>query len=326
MQWIEPYVVPKRFNDIAAGITGVQPVWNNHDFDGEGQRVAVADTGLDTGVNDATMHADFRGRIVSIHSWPLQLGNRTVDDGAADCCSGHGTHGAGSILGSGAQSNSKICGMAYKASLVFQAVEQYFEGWYCLYAIPNDLNNLFPQSYDDGARIYSNSWGGNSKDGWGNLVYGHYTATSQDIEEFTWNHKDAIILFAAGNSGIDANRRDGIIDANSLAEEATVKNCITVGASKNNRPHGSVPEPGYDRPYGELWPNDFPAPPISMNHVSDNPDGMIAFSSLGPTADGRIKPDVVAPGTNILSVCSSVFSTTRIECPNQIPCPKAQLG
>ncbi len=42
VQFIEPYVVPKLFNDIAAGIIGVQPVWNNHGLDGEGQIVAVA--------------------------------------------------------------------------------------------------------------------------------------------------------------------------------------------------------------------------------------------------------------------------------------------
>ncbi|KUO72529.1 MAG: hypothetical protein APF77_23885 [Clostridia bacterium BRH_c25] len=56
--------------------------------------------------------------------------------------------------------------------------------------------------------------------------------------------------------------------------------------------------------YGEYWPDDFGAEPIKSDPVSDNPEGMAAFSSRGPTLDGRIKPDVVAPGTNILSVRS----------------------
>jgi serine protease AprX len=34
---------------------------------------------------------------------------------------------------------------------------------------------------------------------------------------------------------------------------------------------------------------------------------MAAFSSRGPTDDGRIKPDVVAPGTNILSTRTSAY-------------------
>lgn len=32
-----------------------------------------------------------------------------------------------------------------------------------------------------------------------------------------------------------------------------------------------------------------------------------SFSSTGPTVDGRIKPDVLAPGTNVVSACSSFF-------------------
>ena len=291
VQWIEPYARPKLFNDVAAGIIGVQPVWNKHGLDGEGQIVAVADTGLDTGVNDASMHEDFKGRIVVIYN---------LDGGTADRGTGHGTHVAGSVLGSGARSNGGIRGMAFNARLVFQAAGDGLKG------IPDDLNDLFKQSYDDGARIFSNSWGSFNQLNPSSL-YGQYTVPSQNIDKFVWDHKDAVILFAAGNEGRDGGS-NGVIDPDSLCPEATAKNCITVGASENNRPHGSVPRPGYDIPYGtESWLADFPVPPISTDHVSNNPDGMAAFSSRGPTdGDFRIKPDVVAPGTNILSVRSSV--------------------
>jgi subtilisin family serine protease len=321
VQWIEPYILRKLFNDVACKIIGVQPTWEKHGLNGEGQIVAVTDTGLDTGVNDASMHEDFKGRIVSIYSWPIPeglypyLNNNTWDDGASDKDSGHGTHVAGSVLGNGAQSEGRIRGMAFKAQLVFQAVEQYLkvkpeyanelpEGYY-LVGLPDDLNALFMKPYSDGARIFSNSWGGVS-DASGNPTYSQYTAESQGIDDFIWDHKDAIILFAAGNDGKDENR-DGIIDADSLSVQSTAKNCITVGASENKRPHGSVPKPGYDFNYGSgSWLKDFPVEPISSDHLSDNEEGMAAFSSRGPTDDGRIKPDVVAPGTNILSVHSSV--------------------
>ncbi|MBC8594740.1 S8 family peptidase [Oscillospiraceae bacterium N12] len=36
-------------------------------------------------------------------------------------------------------------------------------------------------------------------------------------------------------------------------------------------------------------------------------DGIASFSSLGPTSDGRIKPDVTAPGTTVISSVSSYF-------------------
>jgi len=40
--------------------------------------------------------------------------------------------------------------------------------------------------------------------------------------------------------------------------------------------------------------------------VSGNPEGLAAFSSRGPCDDRRIKPDVVAPGTDIVSTRSSL--------------------
>jgi subtilisin family serine protease len=320
VKWIEPFVMPKLSNDVAAQILHVEQVWNSYGLDGSGQVVAVADTGLDSGLNDGTMHDDFEARIEAIHSWPIPSGlqpyldNTSWDDGAADMESGHGTHVAGSVLGNGARSGGTIRGMAPNARLAFQAVEQYLnvkpayqgdlpDGYY-LVGIPGNLNTLFQQTYNDGARIFSNSWG-STQDNAGNQVYGQYTVESQEIDEFIWNHKDALILFAASNDGNDGNA-DGVIDLDSLSVQASAKNCITVGASENNRPHGSTPPPGYDIQWGTgSWAAHYPVAPIRTDHVSNNPEGMAAFSSRGPTDDGRIKPDLVAPGTNILSTRSS---------------------
>ena len=36
-------------------------------------------------------------------------------------------------------------------------------------------------------------------------------------------------------------------------------------------------------------------------HMASNISRVAAFSSRGPTSDGRVKPDIVAPGTYILS-------------------------
>jgi subtilisin family serine protease len=38
--------------------------------------------------------------------------------------------------------------------------------------------------------------------------------------------------------------------------------------------------------------------------MANNPGGMAAFSSRGPTREDRIKPDVVSPGTAVLSAKS----------------------
>lgn len=311
VKWIEPFRRARLTNDVAAGIMAVQPVWDQHGLDGEGEIVAVCDSGLDTGVNDATMHDDFEGRIVNIHSWPVEatfrpwMNNASWDDGAADLDSGHGTHVAGSVLGNGTRSGGAIRGMAPNARLVFQAVEQYADwkpsagaadGYYLL-GIPVDLNQLFQQAFNDGARIHTNSWSDDS--------HGQYTDAAQDIDEFLWNHKQSIILYSACNDGRDGNS-NGVIDSDSVASQGCAKNCITVGASENNRMTG-----GYNpNTYGTLWPFDYPANPIRDDRVSDDPEGMVAFSGRGPADDGRIKPDIVAPGTNVLSVRASTTTDT----------------
>jgi hypothetical protein len=105
-----------------------------------------------------------------------------------------------------------------------------------------------------------------------------------------------VICFAAGNSGSD-NNGDGVIDPTSVGSESAAKNCITVGASESNRPEVKAT-------YGSLRPSSFPASPITSDAMANNPEGMAAFSSRGPTKEGRFKPDVVAPGTSILSTRS----------------------
>jgi hypothetical protein len=96
---------------------------------------------------------------------------------------------------------------------------------------------------------------------------------------------------------------DGRIDAGAIGSPATAKNIIAVGSSENFVHRG-----GIQSKLGELGssPEDrpWPAEPIASDTLSNNPKGLAAFSSRGPTTDGRLKPDVVAPGSNILSNCS----------------------
>jgi subtilisin family serine protease len=45
--------------------------------------------------------------------------------------------------------------------------------------------------------------------------------------------------------------------------------------------------------------------------MANRPDQVVAFSSRGPTADNRVKPDVLAPGTFILSTRSSKLAANN---------------
>ncbi|UCE36477.1 MAG: S8 family serine peptidase [Thermoplasmata archaeon] len=292
VEWVEKTPQFKLSNNVSDDFErlNVNTVWQTpYNLNGSGQILGVCDSGLDTGENDTTMHDDFEGRIVKIYDL-VGGGGET----AADKNSGHGTHVAGSVLGNGAMSSGEIKGMAYGAQLVFQAVEDDQTG--LITGLPSDLNTLFSQAYNDSARVHTNSWGSD--------VDGQYTSYSQDVDEFTWAHRDMVILFSAGNEGTDANS-DGIVDLDSLHSPGTAKNCITVGASENYRLSG-----GYEMSYGSAWPTDFPEDPLNSDLMSNNSDGMVAFSSRGASNDGRIKPDLVAPGTNVLSTRSSVATGT----------------
>ncbi len=312
VKWIGRYIPPRINLDVSAQIIKATTIWNTYGLEGEGQIVAVADTGLDTGVNDDTMHPDFRGRIVNDLQKDAE-GRKNPND-ASDAplehsspCNkslkrknqGHGTHVAGIILGNGTKSDGQIKGIAPKASLVFQSVMDNNGGLGGLY----NLKKLFQKAYDYGARIHNNSWG--------SVADGEYDSDSECVDKFVWEHRDMVIVCAAGNEGTD-NNNDGIVDPDSMGAPATAKNCISVGGSENKRPD-------ITREWGSfhghcIKKNVFvrmDASPIKDDRVANNPEGMMAISSRGPTDDKRIKPDLVAPGSSIISTKSSLTEDTK---------------
>ncbi|MDQ2088731.1 S8 family serine peptidase [Marimonas arenosa] len=305
--WIEDAMEFTLDNDLARPVIGVPGAWSApENLRGTNQIIAVGDSGLDTGVDNATMHDDVEGRIVSILSQPVRnlffsCGvpvNVGADDGAAGLNSGHGTHVAGSALGDGTVSGGLYAGVAPEAQLVFQATEQWgdFPGTNCdgygLYGIPGDLEDFFQEAYDAGARIHTNSWSGSSNPG-------AYTTREEQLDQFVWDNPDLLILFSAGNRGRDTNG-DSIVDADSIGHPAVAKNALTVGASENNRP--TILET-YSDSYGDV---------INFDQEADDTTGLAAFSSRGPTDDGRIKPDIVAPGTLVTSIRSSAPPNTFV--------------
>jgi subtilisin family serine protease len=317
VKFIRSRSIMRTSNDVAPEFMGAigtatSPVTG---LSGRGEIIGICDTGLDTG-DPATIHPDFAKRILAIKSYPItqdfasDVFNAGGDDGPADVDSGHGTHVAGSVLGSGKASAGitprPVRGLAHRARLVFQAVEQ--EMWwrpsvpaadrerYILAGIPNDLGPLFGYAYGKGARIHSNSWGGGDP--------GEYDEQCDQLDRFIWTHKDFCVVVAAGNDGTDKDG-DGKINLKSVTSPGTAKNCITIGACENLRPEFN------SETYGRWWPQDYPVAPYKNGPMADNPDQVVAFSSRGPTSDGRIKPDVIAPGTFILSTRSSQIASNN---------------
>ena len=134
-------------------------------------------------------------------------------------------------------------------------------------------------AYGQGARISSNSWGFQTATGAPIPRYDtnaqEYDRIVRDAQTGTTGLQQLSIVFAAGNDGSGAN---------TVSTPSTAKNVLTVGASENVRQTGT----------------DGCA---VANSGADSANDIIGFSSRGPVnstgGDGRIKPDIVAPGTHI---------------------------
>lgn len=284
----EEYVPPKLHNDRARLLLGIDqsnPGTGLRET-GAGQIVAVADTGLDD------QHPDFQGRIVAM----VGLGR----PGNTSDPHGHGTHVAGSVLGDGSASGGAIRGAAPGAQLYFQSL---LDAQGELGGLPLDLRDLFDEAYQNGARIHNNSWGA--------ATASRYTINSTEVDDFVAGHRDMVIVISAGNEGNAApprsNSAAGFSDWLSIGSPASCKNALTVGASRSDRTSGGFSSLSY----GNAWPNQFPDPPIASEPVSGDPQCLAGFSSRGPCDDRRIKPDVVAPGTDIVSARSSQAPLSR---------------
>ena len=286
---IEEVIETGLSNSVARQIIEADVVVNGTAYQGDGQVIAVADTGFDMG-STSNVHPAFAGRVVALY--PLGRPNKSDDP------DGHGTHVAGSALGDGNSSSlGVIQGTAPGATLVVQSLLDSAGG---LNGIPVDLHDLFQPPYDDhGARVHTNSWN--------KMAAGlPYESRATEIDDFVWTHQDMVILYCAGNYGTDADN-DGVVEDGQIGAEASAKNCITVGASESDR--GSVTGL-WDTYKDKRRPSvQFHAGQIKSDRVCDNRKGMAGFSSRGPTANRRIKPDVVAPGTCILSTRSRALAT-----------------
>ncbi len=329
---IENAVLRQKHNEFGGGVIMGATAVHAAGFDGSTQTVAISDTGLGTG-QSASAHADLpASRIAAVFNWPgtpSTCFDSIVNDGARDVDSGHGTHVATTAVGAG--SGGVARGTAPGARLIFQALENWAEpsllcsllynivpGYY-LVGIPTDVGALFQQAYNGGARVHSNSWGSESG--------GAYTADSVNTDAFVWAHPDLAVTFSAGNSGTDSNA-DGVVDPTSLNAPATAKNVISIGASENDRQSqyacdtnltatACATQGGQNNIFSyAAFTGRYPVNPLKDDPSAGNSEQMAAFSSRGPTADGRIKPDVVAPGTWILSGYADPFQQQYDSSPN----------
>lgn len=267
--WIE--AAPKmKLNDevaskIVAGDGGPNLLaMQSLGYDGRGVTVAVADSGLNNG-DALTMHPDLLGRTPAFFHYGIP--GQLAD--AADEHS-HGTHCAGIIAGNGASGetdengNLYGLGVAPGASIIAQRI---FDGA-GNYAAPPSYERLTRDAKRAGADIGSNSWGDDTQ-GRYDISAMEFDALVRDADALTLGDQQYILEFSAGNAGSGQQ---------TIGSPAVGKNVIATGASENDR--------------------------VDFVIYGDGPETMADFSSRGPCEDGRIKPDVCAPGTWIASLQS----------------------
>jgi subtilisin-like proprotein convertase family protein/subtilisin family serine protease len=294
---VEPYAEPRLADErgaqiVAGNLSGFGPSGPGYlDWLVDDTRIPnddtfhfaidVTDEGLDGGLTPPA-HPDFSSRISYLNNYSSDAGA----DAARDC-GGHGTNVASIAAGNNNASGSLAedsAGYNYGlgvapfaqlgASKVFNCARVFTSGF--------SAATLASQAYDAGARISNNSWGTGDQVGWGdyNALARQYDALVRDASSGAGN-QELVEVFAAGNDG-EGNPGDVPNEGyGTILAEGTAKNVITVGAAEGVRPFGldgcGVADSG-----------------------ADSARDIIDFSSRGPTDDGRLKPDLVAPGTHMV--------------------------
>lgn len=251
-------------------------------FVNSGFVVDVTDSGVDNGTSNANHFGLYRLGNTGLVSRVIynRLEGTPNAGSSLQGCDGHGNLNAHIIMGyndrtgfphedgSGFNYGLGVCPFVKVGSSVIFDPDAY--------TFP-DLTALISRAYRDGARVSGNSWGENPGSGGYDLEAQEYDGLVRDAQPAgspvpVAGNQEMTIVFANGNDGPGAT---------TVGSPATAKNVLSVGAAENVQAFGGADASGID------------------DDGADSANDMIDFSSRGPCTDGRIKPDLVAPGTHI---------------------------
>jgi subtilisin-like proprotein convertase family protein len=319
VQRVEPYHKRLHANDLSRAAVGVSTdtlVSSNYmNLTGSNVIVEVNDSGIDAAHPDLTnrVFGDlFDTNLTGRAGWDL------VDT------NGHGTHVAGIIAGDGTESKtvtnapgSIIATMPGPTATNFQ-----FRGkaplatLYSVAALGNNGGKVVSDQVLQeipaltNALISNNSWN-NDGDSSYDLAAASYDAAVRDALPEVTGSQPVLFVFSAGNSGGGDN---GGFSGNpdTILSPATAKNVITVGALEQLRNITNVVT-NLDGSVSTPWQ---PMTDTGYQVASYSSRGNVGVGIEGTY--GRFKPDVVAPGTFVVSTRSEQWDTNAYYNPTNV--------
>ncbi len=299
--WLYQYETPTLMDETSSEITG--GIWtanmpyggfgnyaNLQGWDGTNVVVAIADSGLGSGQAGNAGHVDFGNRVLGGKDYTQSYNWYDFR--------GHGTHVAGIIAANGNGGTGVKYGSTnyYVGAGVAPAAELYAQkilrddgnAYPGIPTSPELWDDFFQDAYNADAYVHSNSWGGIPLP----PTDFAYDLHVRDSAASTNGLQPMVIIVGAGNQGPGTQ---------TLGSPGLAKNVITVGATENYLPDGDD--------YGQA-DTDF-----DLHSATDanNIDDIASYSSRGLADDTRIKPDVVAPGSIVLSTRTTVTGAGTLD-------------
>ena len=315
---IWPYATPRKFDErqgmiLAGELSGNGPsgpgylAWlaskgfTQSQFDSSALVVDVTDSGLDNGttnINHFGLYVSGNTAQVSRAVYARVEGTPSGSGSTTAGCDGHGTLNAHIIGGY----NNSASGFPHQdsagyryglgiapfvklgASVIFDNSVNRDNPEVGDFTYP-DYEDLASRAYRDGARVSGNSWGADTAGGY-DVDAQQYDAIVRDAQQTgaavpNAGNQQMTFVFAAGNAGSGTQ---------TVGSPGTAKNVITVGAAENVHSHATTN--GSNNASGN---DGCTTPDSEANSAND----VATFSSRGPCADSRKKPEIMAPGTHV---------------------------
>ncbi|MDP1695128.1 MAG: S8 family serine peptidase, partial [Candidatus Woesearchaeota archaeon] len=222
-------------NDVTNVVVGTTDIRQRFGLYGAGQIIAIADTGLDTGIL-STLHPDIRGRVISLTENVYDPVGNCQGIGPTNDPQGHGTAVTGAAVGNGLQSGSNpsqhsyplgsYTGSAPEARLVFQAVGCNQGGISAQLPLTR-----YPPTYNLGARVYSESFVSGVQDG------GYYFL-DRDKDQYTNTRKNFVITAGAGNANnpsTTTNNAKNVVTIGGFIRDQSTTQIYARGPTKDGR-------------------------------------------------------------------------------------------